>query len=132
MKLRRNTIQRQVIREELSKSDQHPTAAELYVMVRQQLPRVSLATVYRNLDLLVSGGMARKLDASPGEARYDGDLSDHGHLRCLDCGRIDDIFDPVSFHKARKPRLPNGWQIREQRVEFLGVCPECQNDQCAR
>ena len=61
----RHTRQRQVILEELQNTDTHPTAAELHGRVRVLLPRISLGTVYRNLELLVKNGMARKLDSNP-------------------------------------------------------------------
>ena len=73
----RNTPQRKVILEELQKAASHPTAAELYEIVRRRLPRISLGTVYRNLELLSESGLIRKLSMGSAEARFDGDLEDY-------------------------------------------------------
>ena len=68
----RNTRQREVILEELRKLRSHPTAPVLYEIVRRRLPRISLGTVYRNLELLAKSGVVRKLELSDSEARFDG------------------------------------------------------------
>ena len=73
----RNTRQRAVIVEELCKTTAHPTAVELYEVVRRRLPKISLGTVYRNLDLLARLGIIDKLDLSGAEARFDGDVRPH-------------------------------------------------------
>ena len=71
-KLRRNTPQRRIILEELCAVTTHPTAGELYGIVRRRLPRVSLGTVYRNLEVLYANGVINKLDYAGAEARFDG------------------------------------------------------------
>ena len=91
---RRKTRQRQVILEELQAVTSHPTAVELYQLVRRRLPRVSLGTVYRNLDLLARMGLIEKKEHSGGEARFDANTAQHDHLRCVRCGRVDDLPTP--------------------------------------
>ena len=91
----RMTTQRQVIMEELRKVKSHPTAGELCQMVRKRLPRISLGTVYRNLDILSRSGLIQKLDVAGQEMRFDGDIRDHYHLRCLDCGGVSDVEMPL-------------------------------------
>ena len=83
----RMTTQRQVILEELRKLKSHPTAGELCQIVRQRLPRISLGTVYRNLEILSRSGVVLKLDVAGLEMRFDGTVDNHYHVRCLDCGR---------------------------------------------
>jgi Fur family ferric uptake transcriptional regulator len=123
----RHTRQRQVILEELQKTTSHPTAAQLYERVRARLPKISLGTVYRNLELLVQNGMARKLNLSGSHARYDGDVHDHYHIRCLECGRLDDIkAKSTDVNPAHVKRL-NGYKIVGHRLEFTGICKDCQN-----
>ena len=82
---RRKTRQRQVILEELQAVTSHPTAVELHELVRRRLPKVSLGTVYRNLDLLARMGVIEKLEHSGGEARFDANTAEHDHfaLRAL-------------------------------------------------
>ena len=89
---RRHSRQRQVILEELQKVTSHPTAVELHAMVRDRLPSVSLGTVYRNLDLLARLGQIEKHEYSSGEARFDANMAEHDHLRCIRCGRVDDLL----------------------------------------
>ncbi len=125
-KFQRNTRQRQVILEELRNTQSHPTAAEVYDLVRRRLPHISLGTVYRNLDLLVEHGLMRKLDSGGSQARFDADLRSHYHIRCLRCGRLDDMnVTPQSF-MGEVSRLANGYQILGHRLEFFGVCGDCQ------
>jgi Fur family ferric uptake transcriptional regulator len=124
-KPRRNTRQRRVVLEELRKVRSHPTAAELYEIVRHRLPRISLATVYRNLELLADEGLIRKLDVAGGPSRFDGDNVPHWHVRCVRCGRVDDVSGvPADF---AIPRLENagGYEILGHRLEFEGICPAC-------
>ena len=71
----RTTRQRQVILEELQKLQSHPTAAALYEIVRRRVPKISLGTVYRNLELLARTGLIRKLEFAGAEARFDGNVS---------------------------------------------------------
>ena len=124
-KPRRNTRQRQVVLEELRKLAWHPTATELYEVTRRRLPKISLATVYRNLELLAQMGVIRKLEISGSESRFDSDLDRHYHVRCVRCGRVDDARElPDEFVKEEVTSL-NGYDILGFRLHFLGVCPEC-------
>ena len=121
----RHTKQRQVIHEELTRLRTHPTASELYETVRRRLPRVSMGTVYRNLELLVDRGLARRIETAGAQARFDGDVSQHYHVRCEVCGRIGDVFDlPTESLPANHETL-GGYLITGYTLEFSGVCPEC-------
>lgn len=123
----RQTRQRKVILEELQKTDDHPTAAELYHRVRGRLPKISLGTVYRNLELLVQNDMAHKLDFGGSHARYDGDIHDHYHIRCLECGRLDDINAAATKLNPGRVTRMKGYTIVGHRLEFLGICKKCQS-----
>jgi len=134
---RRNTRQRQVVLEELRRVTTHPTAAELFVQVRRRLPRISLGTVYRNLELLSREGVIRKLNLGGGEARFDGNTQHHEHLRCIRCGRVDDVGarpeELVATDLARRgPAASGGYQILGYRLEILGICPRCAQDSEAK
>jgi Fur family ferric uptake transcriptional regulator len=124
-KFQRNTPQRKAILEELRKVDSHPTAAELYESLRGRLPKISLGTVYRNLELLAEMGLIRKLDLGGAEARFDGDLDAHDHVRCVRCGRIDDVYGAASRSLDDGPAEAAGYQILGHRLEFVGICPQC-------
>ena len=125
VQLRRMTKQRQVILEELQKLRSHPTAADLYHLVRQHLPRISLGTVYRNLELLADSGAIRKVQIGGREARFDTTNTNHYHIQCMRCGRIDDFPNSAEVQVDIPEADPGGWQIQECRVEFVGLCPDC-------
>ena len=120
----RITKQRQIILEELKKLCSHPSADELYELVRRRLPHVSLGTVYRNLDLLSQQGLILKLSTAGGQARYDGNIRRHDHVRCLSCGRVQDV-PTATVEGITLPESPPGFVITEYRLEFLGRCPDC-------
>lgn len=127
-KKERNTEQRRVILEELQKLTSHPTATDLYDVVRKRLPKISLGTVYRNLELLAQNNIIQKLDLSGSEARFDGDLSRHYHVRCIRCGRIDDLADMPANGTTNRFTSSSGYEILGYRIEFYGVCPGCRGD----
>ena len=76
------TVQRKVIVDELRKLKCHPTADELYEVVRRKLPRISLGTVYRNLEVLSANGEIQRLGLGRKQMCFDGNMSRHYHLVC--------------------------------------------------
>ncbi len=127
----RNTMQRQVILDELRKLKTHPTAASVYALVREKLPRISLGTVYRNLDLLSRLGIIQKLEYGGNEARFDGTVDPHDHIRCVRCGRVDDSpKDPIALPDYKKEDL-GGYEILGRRLEYMGICPQCRSCELA-
>ncbi len=105
----------------------HPTADEVFDMVRQKLPNVSLGTVYRNLEILSANGTIKKLGPEEGKMRFDGDTSRHCHVRCTVCGRVDDA-EVVSFAVPDvRVRGISDYRITGYSLEFVGMCPRCAN-----
>jgi len=125
--LQRNTRQRQVILEELQKLTSHPTAVGLYQIVCRRLSKISLGTVYRNLDLLTRTGIIQKLEFGSEEARFDGNSAPHHHIRCVKCGRVDDIHGPPLELLGGMRDDFNGYCVLGHRIEFFGVCPQCKD-----
>ena len=121
----RMTPQRKVILEELRKSKSHPTADEVYVQVRRKLPRISLATVYRNLELLSENGLVRRITSGPGPMRYDGGLAPHFHVRCVVCGAIEDVMLQLDERIDAVAAQQTGYEVMGHELEFSGVCPAC-------
>ena len=121
----RMTPQRRVILEELRKVNTHPGADEIYAMVRRRLPRISLGTVYRNLEILAQSGQIRKLEMGSTLKRFDGVAENHYHIRCIHCDRVVDApvqFDPAIDHKLKNA---SDFDIVGHRLEFIGICPAC-------
>jgi Fur family ferric uptake transcriptional regulator len=124
-KINRITTQRKTIFEELSKYKSHPTADELYEIVRKRLPKISLGTVYRNLDVLAKSGKIRKLDLGAGQFRFDADLSRHYHIRCVECYKIEDVFDLPDFNWENIIDQKSEFEVLGYELEFRGLCPSC-------
>jgi Fur family ferric uptake transcriptional regulator len=124
----RLTTQRQIILEELAKVKTHPTASELYDMVRKRLPRIGLGTVYRNLELMADSGMILKIEVGGTQKRFDATTDDHYHIRCSVCGRVDDIDVPVIRDLASQAATTTSYQILGHHIEFTGICSSCQKE----
>ncbi len=122
----RLTTQRQIIMEELSKVKSHPTACELYDMVRKRLPRIGLGTVYRNLELMADNGMILKLEVGGTQKRFDATIDPHYHVRCSCCDKVEDVMLPVIEGLVDAAADSTNYQILGHHVEFSGVCPKCQ------
>lgn len=123
---RRNTRQRQIVLQELRASRSHPTAGELYRQVRQQLPRISLGTVYRNLDILLEMGQAIRLAGVEGqEARYDGCVNPHLHFQCRQCGAIHDLEIALPGPADLVGRTVEGHAITGHQTILYGTCRDC-------
>ena len=121
----RMTESRKAILTALGGTRAHPTADEVYAMVRAELPKVSLGTVYRNLDLLAKQGLIRMLATAGEQRRYDGMLEDHHHIRCEVCGRVDDI-NLEDTERLDEPLVDGrGYEVHGYTLCFTGVCREC-------
>jgi Fe2+ or Zn2+ uptake regulation protein len=122
----RFTEQRAAVFRFLLSTDMHPTADEVFLAVRQDVPIISLATVYKSLETLVGCGLAVKLTYGDGSARYDGRTDPHHHARCLRCTRIFDVAGTLpsdeldELHEKARDFLVTGY-----RLELTGYCSEC-------
>lgn len=125
----RLTTQRQIILEELAKVTSHPTANEVYDMVRARLPRIGLGTVYRNLELMAESGLILKLEVGGTQKRFDATTDPHYHIRCIDCGKVDDIDIPVQSHINQTAGNASKYDILGHHIEFSGVCEECNSSE---
>lgn len=121
----RMTKQRAVILEVLRSVHSHPTADEIYGMVRKKLPRISLGTVYRNLELLTNAGEITRLDRAGIQKHFDGNTMPHHHVRCKQCGKIGDIFPPAAVPAMSSIRSED-FTIHDMEVEFVGLCRDCE------
>ena len=123
------TKQRRVILDELRSNKSHPTADEVYEMVRRRLPNISLGTVYRNLEVLSESGLILKLDLSDTRKHFDGTRENHYHVRCVRCGRVDDVpGDPHGVIEEIASQLVD-YTIVSHKLEFVGVCLHCKQQE---
>lgn len=108
--------------EYLLKYRNHPTAEDIYSELIKEIPTLSRTTIYNTLKLFVEKNIVIILSIGNNEARFDATVSNHGHFRCEDCGRIDDfVIDPDCF----SPKELNGYKITGKSVYFKGICPDC-------
>jgi Fur family peroxide stress response transcriptional regulator len=110
----------------LAATDAHPTADEVYLAVRRELPGISLATVYKSLETLVGCGLAVKLTYADNSARYDGRTEPHHHARCLVCDGVVDIPGVIPEAQVESLRQhADGFTVTGYRFEFSGYCSTC-------
>lgn len=124
----RLTTQRQIILEELGKVTCHPTANEVYDMVRKRLPRIGLGTVYRNLELLADTGVILKIEVGGTQKRFDATVYPHYHIRCAHCGKVDDIDIPVQEHINQAAMMASNYKVLGHHIEFSGICYSCSDN----
>jgi len=120
----RFTPQRKVILEELQQLTSHPTADDLYERVRGRMPKISLGTIYRNLDILYHQGVIQKLHVAESQMRFDGNPEPHFHVHCVKCGRIADIYNCPDISFVLK-EVQSDFSIEDYSLIFHGHCPEC-------
>jgi Fe2+ or Zn2+ uptake regulation protein len=110
--------------ETVAGTESHPTAEWVYRQVRRDLPRISLGTVYRNLQRLVAEG---KLKAwSRGRTtRFDADVTRHDHFVCRACGLMIDLQRSGEALVAEKRLKARGYEIQDRVLEFIGLCRDC-------
>lgn len=124
--MQRMTKQRKLILHSIQGRTDHPSADLIYQQVKEGLPRISLATVYRNLEVLTETGDITKLDYGSGQSRYDPRTDKHHHFRCSVCDKIEDVpfqirVEPLDqSHPWVQERI-----VTEARVELIGTCPAC-------
>jgi Fe2+ or Zn2+ uptake regulation protein len=124
MKKQRSTAQLAATWEVIAHTKDHPSAEEVLHRVRRRLPRVSLGTVYRNLDKLRGLGRLQVLRFEGGVARYDPTVEEHDHFVCDGCGKVMDLIWPVRACDVTAVEQ-DGFVIRSQSTTLYGTCPDC-------
>lgn len=124
-KISRTTKQKAVIVDVLKRTRTHPSAAEVYLLVRKKIPNVSLGTVYRNLELMSAEGRILKISCGP-FSRYDGFTHAHSHFICEKCQKAFDIEPAIktTFNKSRFERKMH-FVVKRIDVEVRGLCKNC-------
>lgn len=121
----RFTEQRASVYRHLMGTTAHPTADEVFTAVRVEIPDISLATVYKSLETLVSCGLASKLTYGDGSARYDGRTDPHLHARCTRCGAVADVAGRIDSRALQGFEPLQGFTIEGYRFELIGHCEHC-------
>ena len=122
----RYTYQRDVVFSIVSKTSAHPTAEDIFLEARILLPSISLATVYKNLDTLITCGLAKKVNHTDGSNRYCCRADPHHHATCLGCGAVTDIPGKLGDTELSRVRNEAGnFEIVGYELELSGYCSKC-------
>jgi Fur family peroxide stress response transcriptional regulator len=120
----KSSHQRIKVIEYLSRNFCHPTADMVLNGLSKELPTLSKSTVYKTLNALVAEGLLREITIDENEVRYEYNLIDHGHFKCLRCGNIFDFN--IDIGAAPVSGL-EGFRVTDKNVYFKGLCPKCIN-----
>ncbi len=121
----RSSKQRDAVWQVLKCSCDHPTADVIYERVKEQIPNISLGTVYRNLGQLKDEGLITIVESSDTKVHYEGNLSDHIHFLCKNCCEITDVF---CTPQVPADLLKLGLQVESQKTVYYGLCNACRNN----
>ncbi|MGY5852845.1 MAG: transcriptional repressor [Candidatus Thorarchaeota archaeon] len=121
----RATPQRIAICDALHNAGSHPTVDEVHKVVVKRDPTVSLATVYKTLQLLTEIGLAREISFRDEPTRYDPTVDSHLNLVCTNCGKIDDYYLDKIDDIATTIEQRTNFSVQRQNFELYGLCSEC-------
>ncbi len=102
----------------------HPSATAVYEGIVNDFPSITKATVYNCITALCDAGLASQLSVDDPEARYDAVMSPHGHMKCSECGKVENFEADLS---ALKAAVPEGFEIMRKEIIFTGICKDCRN-----
>lgn len=120
------TPQRLAIYSVLINTKSHPSAEMIFSQLQPVYPTMSLATVYKTIEILKEIGMVQVLNVGEDSFRYDANIENHPHIRCMACGRVDDLDGIDADGFIKEVANVTAYQVTGQQFYFFGVCPECQ------
>ena len=124
--MRKFSRQRDIVLEIIRNSYTHPTANEVFSSAREVDKKISLGTVYRNLDLLCADGTIEKISTPLGIDRFDFKKSEHSHAICEKCGKVVDFITPIKISKIKKEVLEQtNLSVNLDEIRITGICKEC-------
>ncbi len=123
----RYSRQREQIYEYVRGSRQHPTAQMVYDALKEAMPKLSLGTVYRDLNQLSDAGRLKKILFPDGSSRFDGTMQSHSHIVCLGCGRVSDVTVEGLSELERAIERDTAFRLNSYELVMHGVCADCRN-----
>lgn len=121
------TPQRLAIYNMLAAAKSHPNAEMIFNDLQATYPTMSLATVYKTMEILKEIGLVQILNAGEDSFRYDADTSDHPHVRCMTCGQVEDIENIEYSGFLSQVAQGTNYKLMGQQFYFYGICPDCQS-----
>lgn len=120
--------QREIVRNIIDKANNHPTVEEVYAKVQMVDRNISIATVYRNLNLLAENGEIQKLNFFDEADRFDPNIKEHTHFVCKKCGKIIDINDDAYIsHFSLDKEVEKKYRVKvdNHSLVLYGICNDC-------
>ncbi|WP_066193097.1 MULTISPECIES: ferric iron uptake transcriptional regulator [Gracilibacillus] len=118
----------------LEREEDHLSAEDVYLLVKDKSPEIGLATVYRTLELLTELDIVDKINFGDGVSRYDlrkeGAKHSHHHLVCTECGSVEEITDDLLGDVEGIVQDDWGFIVKDHRLTFHGICQTCQERIC--
>ena len=128
------TPQRMAVYGFLNSNKEHPSVEQIYEHLSQDYPTMSLATVYKTVDVLKKVGLINEINVGDGGTRYDAEIRPHSHVYCENCGRVEDLLQ-THFHDdfnseplMSRVQEETGFHISNLRLYFYGLCPLCKGN----
>lgn len=121
------TPQRLAIYDVLAKTKMHPSAEMIFHQLQPLYPTMSLATVYKTIEILKEIGLVQMLNVGEDSFRYDAEMNNHAHVCCTSCGRVDDLHDVEQEAFVQDVAVNTEYRLTGQQFYFYGVCPQCQH-----
>jgi Fe2+ or Zn2+ uptake regulation protein len=120
------TSQRKAVLEALGESRGHPSAEDVYLLVKQKNPRVALGTVYQALGVLEEIGVIDAKHWSESPTRYDLNVGPHLDIRCVNCGEVSEIPGVSAGDLEKDIQASTPYEVTRAAVVVEGLCPACQ------
>jgi Fur family peroxide stress response transcriptional regulator len=121
--------QRERILEIVRTTNIHPTASWIYERLKEEIPGLSMGTVYRNLNILIDQGFVRKIDFGSTFDRFEANIEPHYHFICEKCGEIFDLDLPIDASLNEMVNKKTQFSAKRHRIEFYGLCDRCAQKQ---
>ena len=122
----RNTVQKSIVLQALNELANHPTADAVYDYVHASHPSISKATVYRVLNKMSDEDQVLRVRINNGADHFDHQVFPHYHVRCIECGRVDDVIIPLLSAVEEQAAKASAYLITGCSLQFGGICPACQ------
>lgn len=128
----RYSKQREMILKVVTDNKIHPTAEQVYELVRKENPTISLGTVYRDLNQLTEADKLLKLRFGGSKDRFDADIRTHYHVKCIKCGTFQDVPEELTQHVTHlllKINQTTDMTVSPTCIQFEGLCETCKAEE---
>jgi Fur family peroxide stress response transcriptional regulator len=123
------TPQRIAVYDILKNTKEHPSVDMLYSKLQPLYPTMSLATVYKSLEVFKELGLVQELNVGEDKFRYDANVNQHPHITCVACGKVEDVDNEMLFDLIEQVADKTGYKLINQQLYFFGYCPDCKKMQ---